>query len=226
MNRSLTRRLGTAAVSVLAGLALVVTAGPAQASSTFFSKSSGRMATVDWLEVGTLPNIDGNIHFGFMYIEDLGQGRSNIFGIVEDLQCPAGFIPDGPFGGGHGEEPEESPCDPVGTRFIDGGDTTFVMDRKFATARLTGTLAVSDHGTPLGNPVVDMTLTGFGATSSGSDRGSFSDENGSFSYRYAYTQRQATVSGRIGPMVFDNVPFEYSSATMGTFKSASRERIR
>jgi len=227
MNRSLTRRLGTVAVSVLASLALVATAGPAQASSMFFSKSSGRMVNVDWLEVGKLPNVQGNIHFGFMFIEDLGRGRSNIFGVVEDLQCPVGFIPEGPgHGGGHDEEPKDSPCTNVGTRFIDGGKTTFTMDKKFTTARLTGTLAVSDHGTPLGNPAVDMTLTGFGSTSSGTDRGTFRDEYSTFTYRYSYTQRQATVSGRIGPMVFDDVAGEYSSATMGSFKSASRERSR
>ena len=225
MKRSISRRLGTVAVALLAGLGLVATAGPAQAASMSFYKSSGRVANVDWLEVGTLPGVGGNIHFGYMYVEDLGRGQANVFGVVEDLQCPDGFIPEGP-GGGHGEEPEESPCENLGARFIEGGDVTFTMDRKYTTGRLTGTLAVFGHDGPLGNPPVDMTLTGFGDTFSSTERYTYDDGTSSGSYRYSFTGRAATVSGRIGPMVFDDVAGEYSSASMGAFKNVSRDRTR
>lgn len=224
MNRPSTlRRAGTVLAALLTSLALVVTAAPAQAGSMFFSKSSGRMATLDWLEVGTLPGVQGNAHLGTLFVEEQSRGGAYVFGYVLDLECPEGVTPG--HGGGHGEG-EEPSCTEVGFRFIDGGDVTFTMDRKFGKARLTGTLAVSDHGTPLGNPPVDITLTGVGNTYRSTDSGRYSDGTTSYSYRYSFTGRQASVSGRIGVMVFDDEPGEYSNAQMGAFRSASRDRIR
>ena len=102
------------------------------------------------------------------------------------------------------------------------------VDKKFATGRLTGTLQVSDHdGTGLGTPPVDITLTGFGGTFSGTDRGRYTQADGSsFSYRHRSVGREATVTGRIGPMVFDDEAGEFSSSTLGTYREGSRQRIR
>jgi hypothetical protein len=227
MIRSSIRRSVSAAVAVLALPAtMLLTAGPAEAGSMFFSKSSGRTAYADWLEVGTLPGgVPGNIHFGFMQIEDLGNGRANIFGNVTDLTCPDGYIPEGP-GGGHDEEPGEDPCTYEGDRFIEGGSTVFTMDRKFNTATLTGNLAVFGHDGSTGNPAVDMTFTGIGAQYSSTESGRYNDGTTSYRYRYTFSGRDAIVSGRIGAMIFDNVPGEWSFAQMGSFRSMDRERTR
>ncbi len=219
------RRTVVVAVAALTTLTVALSATPATAGSMFFSKSSGRTASADWLEVGTLPGgVPGNIHFGFMQVEDLGGGRANVFGVVDDLTCPNGVIPGGP-GGGHGE-PVESECTYEGARFIDGGDVTFTMDRKFRSASLTGTLAVFGHDGPAGNPGVAMTWTGVGNTFRSVESGRYDDGTNSGSYRYSFTGRDAGVSGNIGAMVFDDEVGEYSNAQMGSYRSVSRDRQR
>lgn len=227
MRRSTTtRRLGTVAVAALTALGLVATAGPAQAGSMFFSKSSGRLADIGWLEVGTLPGVAGNAHTGNLYVDELGRSTAYVFGFVTDWECPEGVLPEH-GGGGHGEEPTEGGCEPVGERFVDGGDVTFTMDKKLTSARLTGTLVVSDHGGEGAvTPPVDITLTGTGSTYTSKivDSGSF--EGTTYTYRYTFTGRQAVVSGRIGAMVFDDEPGETSTASIGSYRSMSRDRTR
>jgi hypothetical protein len=229
MSRHVTRRTGLVAAALLASLGLVVATVPAQGAAQGPSakhKMSGRSLDIDWLEVGTLPGVQGNIHFGYLGVQAAADGETFVFGVVDDLQCDEGFVPEGP-GGGHGGE-EDFPCTSVGTRFIDGGAVTLTVDRKFTTGRLTGTLQVSDHdGTGLGNPPVDITLTGFGGTSSYMDRSRYTGPDGSsFTFRSSSTRREATVQGRIGPMVFDDEAGEFSRASMGTFREGYRQRIR
>lgn len=228
MSSSLARHLTVAATSASALLLAVLTAAPASASSFYFSRSSGSTANASWLEIGTLPGgVPGNIHFGSMYIEDLGSGRANVWGEVYDLTCEEGVIPDGPGGGGHGDE--EGPTTPEGcvdegARFIEGGNVTFRMDRKLSTATLTGTLQVWGHDGPAGAPPVNMTLTGVGDPYKSVESGTFTDSSGTYTYRYNFSGRDATVSGYIGAMVFDNVAGEWSVAQMGSYRSMDRSR--
>lgn len=228
------RRGATVAVSTAALSAAVAMPSPAMAGSMFFSKSSGRTVNVQWLEVGSLPApIAGNIHFGEAFVEERSRGRAYAWGNVIDLTCPDGYIPERP-GGGHGEPspehgPGEPPVDPnctfEGMRFIDGGNLFLKMDRNLTTARLTGNLAVhGESGTS--TPPVDATWTGVGSLSSGTDSGTYTDGYSTYSYRYSYTGRQAVMSGKMGPMVFDDEPGESSSGQMATYRSATRERIR
>ena len=218
------RRIVAVAVAALTPLAVAASTAPAEAGSMFFYKTSGTTASADWLEVGVLPGVPGNIHFGFMQVENLGSGEANVFGVVEDLTCPDGVIPDGP-GGGHGE-PGEDGCVNEGVRFIEGGDVTFTMDRKFTTARLTGTLVVYGHEGPTGNPPVNMTWTGFGDLYRSVESGRYNDGTSSGSYRYTFSGRDAQVTGNIGAMIFDNTTGEWSNAGLGTYKSIQRDRTR
>lgn len=228
MSRHVTRRSGVAAVALLASLGLVapVPAQGAEEGPSARYRASGQVVDMDWLEVGALPGVQGNIHFGYLGIQVYADGQSSVFGVVDDLQCADGFVPAGP-GGGHGGE-EEFPCELVSTRFIDGGAVTFTLDKKFTTGRLTGTLQVSDHdGTGLGTPPVDITLTGSGGTSTSSDRSRYSESDGSsFTFRGRSTRRAATVEGRIGPMVFDDEAGEFSGASMGSFREGYVQRLR
>lgn len=231
MFTSVARHLTVAAAAAFALLLAVLTATPASAGSMWFSKSSGSTANASWLEIGTLPGgVPGNIHFGSMYIEDLGNGEAGVWGEVYDLTCEPGVIPDGPGGGGHGLEEEEpgapEGCVHEGARFIEGGDVTFTMDRKLSKATLTGTLQVFGHDGPAGAPPVNMTLTGVGDAYKSVESGTFTDSSGTYSYRYNFSGRDATVSGYIGAMVFDNVAGEWSTAQMGSYRSVDRGRTR
>lgn len=232
MTRSVARHVSVALAVAFTLLLVALSAAPASASSMWFSRTSSNFASSSWLEVGELPGgVPGNIHFGSMYIEDLGNGNANIWGQVFDLTCDPGVIPDGP-GGGHGELSEEEPpapegCVHEGVRFIGGGDVVFRMDRKFTKATLTGTLNVFGHeGGPSGTPGVDMTVTGFGDTykETSSGRVTYGDET--YSYRYTFSGRSATVTGNIGAMVFDNVPGEWSEAQMGSQRQMDRSISR
>jgi hypothetical protein len=219
-------RLGVTALSTATLSAVALVPSPAMASSMYFSKSSGTFASAKWLEVGALPGVAGNAHFGDMRVEDLGKGRARASGIVFDVQCEAGVEPYNP-GGGHGGPPAEGPCQSVGERFIDGGTLTFTMDRKFSTARLTGNLAVQSHGTgSASTPKVDMTWTGTGDVFSERSSGTFTDEYGTSSYRYTFSGRNATIEAgsAIGAMVFDDEPGETSVARLGSYREVSRGR--
>ncbi len=228
MNVSVFRRAAVrASIAGVTTVLLALSVAPAQAGSMFFSKSSGRVASADWLEVGTLPGgVPGNIHFGSMQVEDLGKGEANVWGIVFDMTCPDGFIPEGP-GGGHGEKPEPNGCTDAGVRIMKGGDVTFTMDRKFKTARLTGTLNMVGHdGGTVGAPPANMTWTGIGDSYRSVESGRYDDDRSSGSYRYSFSGRDAEVTGAIGAMVFDDVEGEYSTAQLGSFRSVSRDRTR
>jgi hypothetical protein len=230
MSRSSLRRLGAVAASA-AVLAAVAAPSPALAGDFFFAKASGTIATSTWLEVGELPaaaNAPGNAHFGDLFVEDLGNGRAQVFGTVYDVRCEDGVEPYLP-GGGHGEDPtEDGPCTLELVRFIDGGKLTFTVDRKLTKATLTGTLAVgSGHGEgPVGTPPVNITWTGVGPTYTSRESGTFEDEFGTGTYRYAFTGRTATVKAgsRIGPMVFDDEGGEFSTSELGKYRSSDRQR--
>jgi hypothetical protein len=232
MSRSVSRRLGTAAVAVLAGLALVATSGPAQAATKSSYKSSGRTVTLDWLEVGALPGgVEGNIHFGFMQVVETSKGRATAWGEVYDVECPDGVVPDQPPFGGHGEEPEgpdELGCTLVDVRWIEGGALTLTMDNKFSSAVLGGTLNVYGHDGPAGNPPVSIRVDGVGGTFKETGSGSYRDQYESFTYTYSFTGRSGQVASgsRIGAMVFDDADGEYSGAQLGSFKETNRSRSR
>lgn len=228
------RRATTVVVSTAALSAAVAMPSPAMAGSMFFSKTSGRTVSVQWLEVGALPSpIAGNIHVGEAFVEERSRGRAYAWGSVIDMTCPDGYIPER-SPGGHSEpapehEPGQPPVDPnctfEGMRFIDGGNLFLKMDRNLKKAHLTGTLAVhGESGTS--TPPVDATWTGVGSITSGTSSGTYTDGYTTYSYRYSFTGREAVMSGRMGPMIFDDEPGETSSGQMGTYRSASRERTR
>ena len=230
MSGSSLRRVLTVAATT-AALSAVAVPSPASAGDSFFSKSSGTTASVTWLEVGELPaaaNAPGNAHFGDLWVDDLGNGRASVFGTVYDVQCRKGVTPYLPLGD-HGEPaPTNGPCELLGTRFLEGGQVTFTVDRKLTKATLTGTLAVgSGHGgTPTSAPPVSITWTGVGDTYSSRESGTVVDEYGTWTYRYDFTGRDAAVGtgSRIGPMVFDDEPGEYSDSQLGTYRSSDRQR--
>lgn len=228
------RRLATALTATGAVLALTLTAAPSASAADFEppqnerNASSGRSISLDWMEVGRLPGgVLGNYHQGWLNVETPDDGSGTyVYGDVVDLECPPGVTPDDGWGG-HGEKEPEGPfCEVVAYRTIEDGDLTVVADKRNRNARITGTLAVTDHGTPLGNPAVDIRLTGGTGTFVDRYSSRYSDGGVVWSSTYSQTGRDATVSGRIGPMVFDDAEGEYSSARLSTWVEVSRVRVR
>lgn len=228
------RRLATVLTATGAVLALTLSAAPAaqavdvEPPTNERNASSGRSVSMSWQEVGRLPGgVLGNYHQGYLDLETPGDGSGTfVYGDVFDYECPPGVTPDDGWGG-HGEEEPEGPfCEKVALRTIDGGDLAVVSDRRNRNARITGTLSVTDHGTPLGNPAVDIRVTAGSGTFVDRWSSRYSTGGVIYSSTYSRTGREATVTGRIGPMVFDNAEGEYSSASLSSWVEVSRTRVR
>lgn len=219
-------RIGAALAIALTALTAV--AVPAGAGSSGQSRSTGSTASVQWIEVGRLSGIRGNVHVGDMFI-DASTRVPGVYGSVFDWSCPPGELP--PHGGGHHfeEPPPETNCIHRGVRFIEGHPSLeFTMDQELTSARLTGNLTVSSHGSGGGvaYPPVDMTLTGFGPTITSRLEDYYTDGTYTYWFRYSSTFREATVTGVIGPMNFTDDRDDVSSASMGTYRSMDRWRSR
>lgn len=216
---SVTARIAAAALAVPL---VVATASTAAAGSKWSYRSSGSFASTSWVEVGPLPGVAGNVHVGFL--DARGDRLVDVFGEVVDWTCPEGSMP--PVGGGHGEEPPETDCTQESTRFVfaDPSQVTLTVDKKLASARLVGTLVVSDHeGESQGQPPVDITWTGFGSASRQTSYSTYTDDSGvRFTTRTTETYRPGDVEGRIGAMVFDDEVGETSDGAFGTFRTDDR----
>lgn len=213
-----------AVAAVAATVSLAATPSGAAAPDIFFSRTSGTIASANWIETDPIApgqSPVGNTHVGFLTVEAGGSSSPTfVFGAVEDYDCDPGEVPGGGHGGGQGT------CDPIGVRFLDGQDVTFTVDRKFTSARLTGTLRVSagHDGTPLATPPVDMTWTGVGDLSKSTSIFRYVDETSAFYSKEVRNGRTATVAGRIGPMNFTDDPDDVSAGFLGTYKVVSRSR--
>ncbi|MCA1783805.1 MAG: hypothetical protein ABR616_00240 [Dermatophilaceae bacterium] len=214
------RRIAAAALAVPL---LVGTASVADAGTKSSYKSSGKIASISWIEMGATDGAgETEILLGDLSV--MGDKLPDAFGSVYVYSCSDGETPGG---GGHGEEPVEGACDLVESRWIfaEPGAITLTMDRKLTTAKISGRLTVyGDHdGEAIGFPMANITLTGFGVTSTSRDSGSYTDSNGQrYSYKSTNTGRQGVVTGSIGAMVFDDEPGESSWGYFGSFRSMDR----
>lgn len=226
----------TTRAALAAALTIPLIAGltaPSVAGTKSNYRSTGSTATVQWIEFGALPGVDGNVHSG--YLNASGDRTVQAWGFVTDWTCPDGELPPD-FGGGHGggieaqHEPPPTNCEWHSERFIESGpgDLTLTMDRKLGSARLTGTVQVSNHGGGGGvaTPTVAITWTGVGATSTNTFSEETVDEYGNrWLYSGSQTTREGEVSGRIGAMDFDEAD-DIVFGSFGTYKFTERTRVR
>lgn len=223
--------LGSALVVLLL---LLTVAPPADARSSSTYRASGRAASTDWIQwdetaIGTT---FGNTHVGYLDAEETSRGLAVVFGYIDDFDCEEGEFPG--FGGhaeesedGLEDEPEEGLCDWIGSRFIEGWDIPFTMDKKLQAARLTGQLTVygGGHGDGgvVGEPMADIIWTGVGDTFTSRYTSRWREGNSSGSDSYRATSREATMSGFIGPMGFHP---DWSGGSLYSFNWSYRERTK
>ncbi|MDH4117276.1 MAG: hypothetical protein OEX04_01045 [Acidimicrobiia bacterium] len=159
-----------------------------------------------WTQIDPV-NADGIVgwHFGYInayQFDSEGEGGIYVDAWIEDAFCPEGVEPYS--GGGHGEEPVDDPCT-YGFRYGYSENATLeITGRKLDSARMTGTLILSDGhgGDPVGMPPFDITLTGVGNTWTSQSMYRDRYQGGMGMSRDRWTQREATVTGFIGPMGF------------------------
>lgn len=218
-----------AAVAVAAAPALLAPSVPASASDSYFSRTSGVAATTSWVQYFDFPDPRfGNVHVGDLYAFETSAGRADVFAFIADFECPEGVYPDT---GGHGEE-QPNGCTFVGTRTLEGQNLSFTVGRKLSTATLTGSLTAATGGDPhtgeggetLGQVPIDATWTGTGDVVRTSSTYRYR-ENGTYaSSTFRTTSQEATMSGRLGPMLFEEA--YAATGRLEAFKSTDRYRSR
>lgn len=218
------RRITT--MIVVAATALAMTAAPALAGSKSMYKESSRAAQTDWIQVdGTDPGTSplGNVHIGFLYVYEVSSGKGDVFAFIDDFDCEPGKLP---YGGGH-EFEEPSGCEYVGSRVAEGFGLTFKMDKKLTSAQLTGQLTVygGGHGDGgvIGRPMANITWNGVGPLIKQTSSWSYDDGTTTYTDRYRSTDRNAVMSGNLGPMGFDP---DLSGGQISSFTSMSKSRTR
>lgn len=225
LQSKISRRLVTAVIAAPVSVALL--SAPANAGkSSFISRTTGRTANVQWDQRDGTPTGSqfGNVHLGFLEAYETSSGRASVFGWITDFDCDPGEEP----GGGHGEEPTEGVCDLLGDRFIDTPDIAFTVDSKLTTANLVGNLTIygGGHGEAgvVGRPPINAVFTGVGDLAKESFTYRYSEGGTTYSDTYRASARNATVSGVMGPMLFENAASQ--SARITDFKSSFRERTK
>lgn len=218
MNSTTLRR---AAVGV-AALAALASAAPASAGSSYLSRTTGRAASTNWVQVLDMRSRGfGNVHIGWLSAYETSNGVADVFAAIDDFDCPDGELPSG----GHGEE---SNCTYVTTRFLDGYGISFTVDRRLSTAHLEGVLNASTGGhegpgDSLGTVGADFTWNGTGELERATSTFRYRDNDVSYSETYRSTRRAATMSGVLGPMLFEQAAVANGTIEQFRTKTQSRE---
>ncbi|MDQ3690402.1 MAG: hypothetical protein M3406_10275 [Chloroflexota bacterium] len=240
------------ALLVLASLSLLLAAmaSPVAGRERSMSRGSGQNVNFNWLQIDRDPATGlryepgdpnrpfGNVHIGFMYIEQRTRSTGFAQGFIADLDCPTDYEP--PFGGGHGapgvtafEEPPpepENPCTHLGQRDA-RGEVPLTIGRKLISAHIGGAgvfLPIYGGGheagpAPIGQAPINITVIGGSALQTYTSEDTYEDEYGFWTYSQTTTFRTGTVTedSILGPMRF---PAGYSSAQISEYKYFSRSR--
>lgn len=213
------------AVLFSAGLvAIAMMASPASAAEMYLSKTSGTNASASWTQNDETPvgGQFGNVHFGWLEVYSTSQGMGDAFIYIDDFDCEPGLTPYG-----HGEEEEGNGCVYVGTRWGNGYDLAFTMDRKLNSAQVVGSVELfggDPHGGGglIGAPQVNVTWTGIGSLSTNTYSYRWVQGGTTYTDRYRGTGREAVLSGNIGAMGFTSD----SHGWMSSYRSQSAQRSR
>ena len=213
--------LALAAAPVLAG-----TAAPAAAATdSYLSRTTGFVAATTWTQVLDL-GAYGNVHVGDLQAFETRVGFADVFSFIQDFRCPAGELPPT----GHGEEDEEGGCEFVGSRLLKGQDVPFTVTRKAATATLKGTLVAKtagdphtgEGGTTLGRVPANFTWTSVSAPARVRSTYTYQEDGETMSETYRATSRRTTMSGQLGPMLFQQAAS--AEGRLESFRSTTRFR--
>jgi hypothetical protein len=219
--------LRVAAVAVATVPVLLTTAVPASAGSSYFSRTTGVAATTEWVQEFDFPgDLYGNWHVGQLYAYETSPGRADVFAFIEDFQCEPGAMPQ-PDGHG-GATPG---CTYAGSRQLDGQGIAFTVARKnaratlegFLTARTAGDPHSGEGGTTIGQVPANFTWTAVESAVRSTSTYRYRDSDGTyFSESFRSTSRRAEMSGRLGPMLFEEAAS--SSGSIESFTTSSRSR--
>ncbi len=217
-----------AAVAVATVPALLTTAVPAQAGDSYLSRTTGFVGVTDWVQYFDFDNPTfGNVHVGSLQAFETSPGVADVFAYIVDFECPPGVYPD--------PDQHGSPngCVYTGARQMEGQAVTFTSSRKGDTATLSGTLRASTPGDPhnpdgggtnLGSVPVETTWTAVGDPVRSSSTYRFRGGGTVYSETHRTVAREATMSGRLGPMLFEQA--YQASGSLERFTSTSRSRSR
>ena len=206
---------------------LIATAAPAAAADSYFSRTTGFAATTSWVQELDFPgDLYGNVHVGQLYAFETSPGRADVFSFIDDFTCPTGVLPvTDPHGG-----TQPNGCTPAGSRFLEGTDISLTVGRRGVTATLSGGLTASTAGDPhtgeggstIGTVPANFTWTAVGDPVRSSSTYRYRQGGATFTDSYRATTRSSTMSGRLGPMQFEEA--YQATGSLENFRSTSRAR--
>lgn len=213
--------------TVTFAIAAMVATGAVAGSSARY-RTDGRSVSTYWTQVDGPPAAGqpfGNVHVGWLDGWESSTGKADVFVYIDDFSCPTGVLPDW---GGHGADDGKG-CEYVASRTGEGYGLALTMDRKLTRATVKGRITMTsggahgEGGQVVGTPKADITWHGSGPSykSVSTYRGS----GGGTTYRdrYRATERNATMSGSLGPMGF--AP-ELSGGSISAYRSMYAESQR
>lgn len=212
------------AVAAAVALPLAVATAPADAGSSYLSRTTGRVAVTDWVQVLDLTSRGfGDVHVGWLSAYETAPGRADVFAYIDDWDCPPGELP---TSGGHGEPGN---CVYVGARQMEGSGISFTISGKLSSAHLEGALTASTvghegPGDALGTVSANFDWVGAGDVDRSTSTFRYRDGTAYYSETYRSSRRSATMRGVLGPMLFEQAASATGSIEEFRVKSQSRER--
>jgi hypothetical protein len=180
--------------AALTGAAVVVVLATGQAAHAD-TISVRRSATVEWLQLGSVPQAAGNVHVGRVqaWVPSGTQQVESVYGESFDYTCPAGFVPDGLWLDAIAQL--DASCTLEDNLIMETGELRLHVQGQLHKARLTGALGYI-HGYAVGDPgTIPLDLTWDAPGGKDVVRQQVGSRPNAFEIT---TTRQATVSGTIG----------------------------
>ena len=142
------KQLRRTTLTAAAVVALAVTMVQPASADTWTRQ---RSATVEWLQVGAVNGVDGNVHAGRVQATVPVGSRtpSFLYGEMLDYTCPDGYLPDGLWLDAIAQM--DANCTLADNLIIETGDLQLKVDGQLHTARLVGDLGYI-HGYAVGAP--------------------------------------------------------------------------
>ncbi len=125
------------ATGLAAAVVMSVTVGPAEAA---LSRTYGKSAVIQLVEMGPMAGAPGNVHYGYLSFYSFSTGDHYVLGYIFHAQCPEGFTPTATDVYADVYDEIESSCQVFndGSESLESGDLTIKMTKDQTWTHVSG----------------------------------------------------------------------------------------